>query len=115
MQANPYDLSLPHIFILIALLGCHIVKDAEFSLLHICKGLSFINFKLKWNLKNILNGNKTVLIIIVFVCVCGFSWGEVNWAFIQIRARARVGVCVCIYLADMQLTIHCVFLNIYML
>ena len=41
MQANLYNHSLPHIFILIVLLGCHILKDTEFSLLHICKGLSF--------------------------------------------------------------------------
>jgi len=41
MQANLYNLSLPHIFILIAFLGCHIMKDTEFSLLHICNDLSF--------------------------------------------------------------------------
>jgi hypothetical protein len=42
MQANLYNPSLPHIFILIALFDCNILKDAEFSLLHICKGLSLL-------------------------------------------------------------------------
>jgi len=43
MQADLYNLSLPHIFILVALLGCRILKDTEFSLLHICKDLSFFS------------------------------------------------------------------------
>jgi len=41
MQADLYNLALPQIFILVAFLGCHILKDTEFSLLHICKDLSF--------------------------------------------------------------------------